>query len=186
MTRVQGYGEGGRRELGRNSRAEVDARRRKVQQLHLIAGLGPEEIARYLCVGTSTIYRDLEAIKESLRDQVAMELLWPIKKHVAMSEELMHQAGLIFLRPKEKQLKETKEGSEWVEVDDSLRKLAALDRMHKIGDSLAKLSLAYKPKPEQAESHEKTVAGFINSLPKKLKDQVVEYLDGRTRPQENT
>jgi hypothetical protein len=165
-----------------SNRAAIDARRLKVQQYYLLAALGANEIATLLHVDDSTIRRDLEEMQESLKANVEAAQLWPIKKHVSLLEEILHQAGRIFLRPKEKRVIQTKDGLQEVEIDDSFRKLAALDRMFKVAESLARItSVSSQNSGQPQQEQEEKIACFINSLPTQLRNAIIAHLQEKTR-----
>jgi hypothetical protein len=164
----------------KGSAARVQARQRLVLRYYLI-GTGPDEIAARPGINASraTVYRDLEALRADISKKIEACKLWPIKRHVLLQEELMHQAWQIFYRPKEKRVVGKGKSAHEIELDDSFRRLFTIDRIHKISEHLAKLAYpsAEKGEEERDSSDPVRVAlKLIEGLPLAQKDKIVTKL----------
>jgi hypothetical protein len=169
----------GSHRVGKRSAAATQARQRLVLRYYLI-GLGPEEIAsrRDINADPSTIYRDLDFLREDIAKKIEARKLWPIKRHVLLQEELMRQAWQIFYRPKEKRIVGTGKEAHEIELDDSFRRLFSIDRIHKISEHLAKL--AYPTEEEEGRKEQpdpvRVALKLIEGLPLEEKNKIVTRL----------
>jgi len=108
--------------------------------------MGPEEIARAPGINASlaTIYRDLEEVKVALAQKIDAEQLWPIRRSVALREELIREIWRIFHLPARKRIVGSGGGQREVEEDPSPRQLSALNTLAKVVDSLDRLAFGAK------------------------------------------
>ena len=133
----------------KNSSSEIAARRRLVLRSYL-RGLGPEEIVRVPGINASqaTIYRDLEELKIALAQKIDAEQLWPIRRTVALREEMLREVWRIYHRPPRKQIVGRGDKQRRIEEDPSPRQLSALNTLAKLADSLDRLAFGAKTQPE--------------------------------------
>jgi hypothetical protein len=167
---------------GTRGGAVGEARRRLVLRYYL-RGLGPEDIVRQrdITASRATIYNDLQVLREDIAKKIEAAKLWPIKRHVLLQEELMREAWIIFHRPKEKRIIGTGENAREIEIDDSFRRLFAIDRIHKISEHLAKLAFPEKAEDEttgigQTADPVKAAVKVIEGLPIEQRDKIISYI----------
>ena len=129
----------------KNGASEIDARRRSVLRYYL-RGMGPEEIARVPGINASlaTIYRDLDELKIALAQKINAEQLWPIRRTVALREELLRETWRIYHLPPRKHVVGRGDEQREVVEDPSLRQLSALNTLAKVADSLDRLAFGAK------------------------------------------
>ena len=129
----------------KNSTGKIAARRRLVLRYYL-RGMGPEEIARVPGINASqaTIYRDLEELKIAMAQKIDAEQLWPIRRTVALREELLRETWRIYHLPPRKQIVGRGEKQREVEENPSFRQLSALNTLTKVADSLDRLAFGAK------------------------------------------
>jgi hypothetical protein len=108
--------------------------------------MGPEEIARVPSINASqrTIFRDLEELKVALAQKIDAEQLWPIRRTVALREELLRETWRIYHLPPRKHTVGRGEEHREVEEDPTFRQLSALNTLAKVADSLDRLAFGAK------------------------------------------
>jgi len=134
------------------SRREVEKRQHRVLQMYL-RGLDADQIAAKTEVHKATIYRDLEELRILIAQKIDAESLWPIRKAVAMRDELIRCAWRLHdLKPPKRRkiwsistpMKDSgariTAGKEEIEFDTSKRKLAALHEVGVFSSQLDKLA----------------------------------------------
>jgi len=108
--------------------------------------MGPEGIARVPGINASqaTIYRDLEELKIHLAQKIDAEQLWPIRRAVALREELQREAWRIYHLPPRRHLVGRGQEQREVEEDPTPRQLWALNTIAKNADALDRLAFMVK------------------------------------------
>ena len=129
----------------KNSASKIAVRRLLVLRYYL-RGMGPEEIARVPVINASqaTIYRDLEELKVALAQKIDAEQLWPIRRTVALREELLRETWRIYHLPPRKHVVGRGDEQREVVENPSLRQLSALNTLAKVADSLDRLAFGAK------------------------------------------
>jgi hypothetical protein len=94
--------------------------------------MAPEAIAENLHVERTTVWRDVRAIQDRLSRRVELAELYTIQRAFVELEQEWNEAWIVYHRLRDKQQLKTKDGVVEVELDDSFRKLHALDRIHKV------------------------------------------------------
>jgi hypothetical protein len=165
--------------VGKRSAAATQARRGLVLRYYLI-GLGPEEIASRPDINAdpSTIYRDLDFLREDISKKIEARKLWPIKRHILLQEELMRQCWQIFYRPREKRTIGAGKNVREIELDDSFRRLFSIDRIHKISKDLARLAFPeideyQTAEPDQIRDPVRVAVKLIEGLPIEQRDKII-------------
>lgn len=151
----------------KNSASEIVARRQLVLRYYL-RGMGPEEIARVPGISASqaTIYRDLEELKIYLAQKIDAEQLWPIRRAVALREELQREAWRIYHLPPRKHIVGRGEEQREVEEDPTFRQLSALNTIAKFADSLDRLAFGAKIQLQHATPEAQTFTDeYVKRLP---------------------
>lgn len=121
--------------------------KRQEQVLHyLVQGLGPDQIAPLLGVDRNTAYRDFQAVELQLNKRVEMAQLYTVQKAFAGLNEEWVKAWEVFNQPKEKRMVMMGDEVAEVELDDSFRKLHALNTIHKVTELRCKLAGYFSPK----------------------------------------
>lgn len=141
-----------------SDKAAISQRQQKVMQ-YWIRGVGPDSIANILKVDRKTIYRDVKVVEEQLSRRVEMAQLYTVQKAFAGLSEEWKEAWILFHRPKEKRTFKVGKELVTVEVDDSFRKLAALDRIHSVTELRCKLAGYFSPKVQERITMVETAAG---------------------------
>jgi len=149
------------RTLG-SSEAAKQERHRRILALY-VRQMTPPEMAAQLKVKPRTIYRDLEELRYWLRQQNDRNQLYCLGEALALAKEILREGWIIFHRP------QTRDDNGRI-LDDTFRKLWALDRIMKAEQILERLagfgtSKSIPPQPVIESMGEDEFASFIESLP---------------------
>jgi DNA-binding CsgD family transcriptional regulator len=117
-----------------SNRAAINRRQQKVMRYWLM-GLGPEEISATLGVNPSTIWRDVQKIKDHVAKRVEMAELYSIQLAFLELKEQWREGWTLYHR------KNPKEGA-----DDRLIRALILDRLHRITVTRSRLAGFFSPK----------------------------------------
>ena len=128
-----------------SSKAAISHRQETVLQ-YWIRGVGPDAISKTLHVDRHTIQRDIKTIETQLSRRVEMVQLYTVQKAFAELQEAWREAWILFHRPKDKQTVRLGGENVQIEVDDSFRKMQALDHIRKITQLRCKLAGYFAPK----------------------------------------
>ena len=169
------------RTLG-SSEVGKQERQQKILRLH-VRGMTPVEMAAQLKVKPRTIYRDLEELRHWLRQQNDRQQFYSLGEAFALSKEVLREAWVLYYRPPPKD-------HNGIARDDTMRKLYALDRVMKAEQTLERLaglessdSLPSEPTSEPT-GLEDQVASFIEELPLKLRNEMIEHLQRKVGREE--
>jgi DNA-binding CsgD family transcriptional regulator len=138
-----------------SNRAAISKRQHAVLRYHL-RGLNAEEIAKATGFDVSTIYRDIEAVRERLSEKIVASDLYGLQRAFAELDEEWREAWALYERPQPKRL--TKSGKA-ILIDDSAIKAMILTRIHDVIVERARLCGFYSPKVMERITMVESAAG---------------------------
>lgn len=125
-----------------SNQAVISKRQHAVLRYHL-RGLNAEEIAKTTGFDVSTIYRDIEAVRERLAQKIVASDLYSLQRAFAELDEEWREAWTLYARP---QPKRSTKGGKTILIDDSAIKAMILARIHDVIVERARLCGFYSPK----------------------------------------
>lgn len=142
---------------GGSKRALITVRTRQENVLrYYLRGVGYADISRLLNVPARTISRDIKEIDSRVRQQIELAELYTLRRAFMELGEEWRESWILYHRAKEKV---TREDGTVIQLDDTFRKLAALDRVHRIIGERARLAGFYSPKTLERYTMFETAAG---------------------------
>ena len=160
-------------------------RQERVYRL-LLRGLTVREIAKEEGVGERTIQRDAQQVKTSLMQSIQAQQLRTHKLALAELEEVWRELWTLYKRPPREIPREQNGTVIMTKEDDRPIKTALLMALMKVSEAKNRLIFQTPTPPIQTsppssqQSSERIIADFIDTLPEKLRGEVVDVVKKRS------